>query len=159
MIRRMASAATKIAHVIKQYQTLVAALVGSLVVIYGWPVAHKQNLERDLEAKKWDILIEVYRRVEGVANRSLGEGPMAEDLQRAHRFEDALGDIQLLGSKEQVQLAVGVVQTMVSSPNAEADMNPLLISLRRDLRRELQLPQVDENLVHLRIRQKPSEGP
>lgn len=158
MIRRMASAAGKIPNVIQQYQTLVAALVAALLVIYGWPVAHKQNLERDLEARKWDILIEVYRRVEGVANRRLGEGPMAEDLERAHRFEDALGDIQLLGSEEQVRLAVGVVQTIVSSPNAEADMNPLLISLRRDLRRELRLPQVDQKPLHLRIRQKTSEG-
>ena len=137
-------------------------VVSAVVVMVGWWAVHKLNSARDLSIKRRDTrvhyLIEAYRRVEAVASRGLGEGPVAEDVQRQHNFEDALGDIQLLGDKEQVQLAIDVVRRL-ASPDQKADMDPLLISLRRDLRRELQLPQVDEKPLHLRIKQKRSEGP
>lgn len=128
----------------------------ALVVIAGWGIVHKLNSARDLSIKRRDTrvqyLIEAYRRIESAAGRHL-DNPQDEDQVRCRRdFEDALGDIQLFGSDDHIGLATKMAESLVATKRVDADlMDELLVSLRRDLRDELELPQADDPLVHLRI--------
>jgi len=72
---------------------------------------------------------------------------MSEEDERA--LESALADVQLLGSGTQVQLAREFALDFARKGNA--DLDELLESLRRDLRRELDLGSVSDRVVHLRI--------
>jgi hypothetical protein len=127
----------------------------ALLVAVGWPIGYCINSSLDRQAKRRDVsvdyLTKAYRRIEGVANTTYGESPWGDDLQRARDLQEALADIDLLGlSNEQVKLAHDVAQKL-SSPGpagVEVDMNPLLISLRKDLRNELGLDPVDVKPVH-----------
>ena len=138
-------------------------VVSAVVVMVGWWAVHKLNSARDLSIKRRDTrvqyLIEAYRRIESAANRHLDD-PEDEDQMRCKRdLEDALGDIQLFGSGDQLKSTREIAESLVATNRAEAELiDALLRSLRRDLRAELELPQTDEKLVHLRINLRPALG-
>jgi hypothetical protein len=127
-------------------------ILAAVLIIIGW----WHNSRRDLNIKRRDTrveyLIRAYRRIEAAANRHLDD-PKDEDQMRCKReFEDALGDIQLFGSAEQLEFTRAIAESLVRTNRAEgALIDALLRSLRSDLRDELQLPQTEEALVHLRI--------
>lgn len=144
---------------IARYQALLAVLV----VMVGWLVVHGQNLERDLQAKRLDTqvqyLIEAYRRLEKAAGREHGFETDEEHLQYSQEVEGAIGDIQLFGTPEQVDLAKDVVASLAGDGRHKVDLTPLLQCLRRDLRQKLLLrPVEDEPPVQLRfLRDNPRE--
>jgi hypothetical protein len=117
----------------------------------GWLSFRKDRL-----AKKHDLrtqyLLDAYRHLEGASNRK-----MLDEDERA--FESALADVQLLGSGEQVRLArefaLDFAHKGVTNPPT---LDELLESLRRDLRKELDLGSVLDHVVHLRIYRDRSEG-
>jgi len=125
---------------------LTAALIGAAVIVLGWKVAHRQELERDIVAKRRELhiqyLIEAYRRLEYVSNR-----PIAPQL--APDFERAIADIQLFGSSKQVCLVQEFARGFAEDGTASLDL--LLRELRQSLRREIQLDTVTPELVYLRI--------
>lgn len=131
---------------INSFVGLAAALIGAIVIIVGWKVAHKQQLERDIEAKRLEMriqyLIEAYRRLEFSSNR-----PLTPQL--VPDFERAIADIQLFGSVEQVVMVQKIAKDFADK--GTADLNLLLRDLRDSLRQEIDLGEVSPNLVHLRI--------
>ncbi len=149
---------------IARHQTLLAVPV----VILGWLVVHQHNLERDLEAKRLDTqvqyLIEAYRRLEKAAGRDpRGDfiyETCQENLQHAQDVEGAIGDIQLFGTPQQVELAKGVAASLAGDGRQTVNLTPLLQCLRRDLRQKLLLhPLADEPPVQLRMpRDNPRAG-
>jgi len=140
----------------KEFQIVLAAVLTAVVVMNSWSVTYNQNSKLDREARSRNIrvqyLIEAYRRLESAASRTLRSDKDLQDY--GHNVENAIGDIQLFGTKEQVELATGVVASM-RGPGATADLKPLLKALRRNLREELQLPAVEGDPVQLRIIPKP----
>jgi len=128
-------------------------ILAALLIIGGW----WHNSRRDLSTKRRDTrvqyLIEAYRRIESAASRTLSSDKDLQDY--GHNVENAIGDIQLFGTKDEVDLATGVVASM-RAPGATADLKPLLKALRHDLREELQLPAVEGDPVQLRFIPKPA---
>lgn len=65
-------------------------------------------------------------------------------------FEEILADIQLFGSKEQVEMARKVIIDMAE--NSHSSPNELLKSLRDELREILDLPPINQKILHLRAK-------
>jgi hypothetical protein len=109
--------------------------------------AHGFAVRRERAGKRRDLqteyLIGAYRKLERAAHRQIPLPTNAEDL------ESAIADIHLFGSAEHVRLAQEFVREF--SERKTADISDLLISLRQDLRRELQLEKAPEQVAFLRI--------
>lgn len=125
---------------------LLAALIGAAVVVTGWKVAHRQEMDRDRATKRRELkvqyLINAYRRLEYVSNR-----PITADT--APDFERAIADIQLFGSRRQVDLAQAFAAGLVEKGTHELDS--LISDLRQSLRNELDLEAVPPGIKYLRF--------
>lgn len=106
---------------------LAAAMVGGLIVHLG---ARRRDLANDRRKQRVEYLLAAYQVLARTAHRDLTPA-------RSEAFEDAISDIVMLGSSSQVGLARQVMQGMKSSSSAALD--PLLLDLRIELRKELGL--------------------
>lgn len=126
--------------------TLIAALIGFVVVVWGWKVVHRQELERDIAAKRRELrvkyLIEAYRNLEYAANRTPTE-------QTRSNLERAVADIQLFGSPTQVESAQSFARDFAS--HGSASLDKLLSDLCRSLRQEIGLEPSEWKPVFLRV--------
>lgn len=127
-------------------------VIPAIIVIIGWGVVHYFNTERDRGNKLRDIriqyLIGAYR---SLANSS--QRPPEKNSPYFRQMEEAIADIQLFGTKSQIEK----VHTMISeyAKTATMPLDPLLNDLRDDLRNELKLPPVAENVQWLRMEGAP----
>ena len=116
-------------------EEVLKLLVPAIVAVLGWFVAHQFNAHRDRANKRRDLriqfLLDAYRRLESAAER-----PESRTEER-DKFESALADIQLLGTKEQIEELMQFFST--HSSNGGASILPLLELLRMHLRSELKL--------------------
>ena len=123
----------------------IPLVTSALIAIVGWYVAYLAAIRRDRMQKRRDLtvqyLIEAYRRVEKAALNEL-KGPASSDL------ESAIADIQLFGSADQVKHAQEFARNHAATGQASA--NSLLVTLRRDLRKELNLERVSDSLLFYR---------
>ncbi|AHJ11750.1 hypothetical protein [Sulfurospirillum multivorans] len=117
------------------------------LAVIGWLIAHSFTARRDLKNKQRELstthLINAYRILTNdVANRELTD-------ERKEKLENILADIQLFGSKKQVEFAKNLAITVAEGNQFE--LNPLINSLRNDLRKELNLSKVEGNIKWLRF--------
>lgn len=120
-------------------------IVSSFLIILGWGITHYLALRKSARDKKREVtteyLINAWRTLESASNRS--------DNSHNAKLETAIADIQLLGTKKQIelaqQMAVQISQTGVG------DTLELLIQLREDLRKELGIDPVGRDLKILRF--------
>lgn len=107
---------------------LLAAVVGGAVVHL---LTRRRDAENERRKQRLEYLLSAYRALAHSAHRDLqGE--------RGERFEGALDDILMLGSPEQIGAARRVISALAADRAASID--GLIVSLRRDLRAELDLP-------------------
>ncbi|MGB6384036.1 MAG: hypothetical protein WBE45_14110 [Terriglobales bacterium] len=120
-------------------------IVTAALAVVGWYAVHRLSMNRDQENKRRELriqyLLEAYRRFENSSNRR-DLSPYARDL------ESALADIQLLGNKDQVQLAHEFAVSMAKDQTASLD--PLVANIRSELRRELGLDSLTNGIVVFR---------
>jgi len=132
------------------WSLLAPMLVTTIVAIVGWLALHRLSAARDRANKRRELrvhyLIDAYRKLENAGNRE------ASIRDYADAFESAVADIQLFGSPEQVKLARKFALDFAAQ--GAATLDPLLNSLRADLRQELQLPPLEESITYLRITDK-----
>jgi uncharacterized membrane protein YciS (DUF1049 family) len=125
--------------------TLLAFLV-IVTTVVGWLIVHIFDKHRDNLNKKKEIrinfLINAWRLLESASNQ--------ENNALVHNTEIAIADIQLFGSKRQIELAQKIAIDMATSKHA--DTLDLLKNLRADLRKELKLEAVPDNFKFLRIK-------
>jgi hypothetical protein len=81
----------------------------------------------------------------------------------ADEVQQAVADIQALGTPDQIKLAQDLARDLASE--GSADLDPLLLSLRRELRRELGRESYGGRVVWLRVEERgknacrpPTEG-
>lgn len=121
-------------------------LVTVVLAVTGWLIGHWYTAKRDTANKRRELvvsyLVTAYRVLANdISNR--------EPTQKSNRaLEDVLSDIQLFGSEEQVTLARQLATDVASGKGF--DLNPLINSLRDDLRCELNLSPVTGNTVWFR---------
>lgn len=118
------------------YFPIIGPALAAFVAILSWGVLHYLSVRKDQKAKQRDMriqfLLEAYRRLEAAANRP-ESGKEEQD-----RFESALADIQLLGTKTQIEELMRFLEQWKSSEK-NSSINPLLELLRTHLREELDL--------------------
>lgn len=119
--------------------------ISIVLSLLGWLVAHYFTSKRDLSNKKREIkigyLIDVYKKLENAIQRP--PKIVFFDL------ENVVMAIQLFGSKEQILLAKKIANDL--SNNGSADLQSLLLDLRKTLRKELNLEKTDESIQFLRM--------
>lgn len=111
-------------------------------------LAHRLTSQRDQANRRSDLRVEyllgAYRALADTAHRDLDPG-----AQHVRAFEQSLADIQLLGSSDQSAMAVRIGHQLATE--SRADFDDLLLSLRDDLREELDLESLHEPPVHVRV--------
>ncbi|MBI1762651.1 MAG: hypothetical protein HYR56_14550 [Acidobacteria bacterium] len=131
------------------WSNLVPLLITTITVVVGWVIAHRLNAARDLQNKRREIrvsyLIEAFRKIER------GSIPEAKAYKQED-FETAITDVQLFGSVEQVDLAHQFAEAASKGEGASLDL--LLLSLRNELRKELDLDEVTKPVRPFRIQTK-----
>ena len=115
----------------------VKVVLPAILVVLGWFAGSQFEASRDRVNKRRDMrleyLLESYRTLERTASRPEEAGKEKQD-----NVENALGDVQLLGTKDQMI----ALQRFISDFNAaggRGNISPFLSILRRDLREELGL--------------------
>lgn len=129
--------------------TLVFTILGGVAAAaVAAVVAHRLTSQRDQANRRSDLRIEyllsAYRTLADTAHRDLD--PNAEHVRA---FEQGLADIQLLGSPDQAAMAVRVGRQLATEGGA--DFDDLLLSLRDDLRDELDLESIVPAPSHIRV--------
>ena len=89
-------------------------------------------------------MIEAYRKMENGSSRGIDADKYSDE------FHSAIADIQLLGSPVQVQIARKIAGALGSGTGEPVSVNELLNALRTELRLELNLPDVGNEIVILR---------
>ena len=130
--------------------TLALTIIGGVVAAaFAAVLAHRLTSRRDQANRRSDLRVEylvgVYRVIVDATHRDLD--PNAEHVRA---FERGLSDVQLLGSAAQAEMAVRAGKELASTGSANLD--DLLLSLRDDLRDELQLDPLTETPFHLRVK-------
>lgn len=124
-------------------------LIGSLIVIIGWFITHYFFQKRDSKNKRkeivLDFLINSYRTLTNdISDRDLNH------YERQYKFESLISDLQLFGSKKQVELARTIAVEMRTQSNSNLDL--LINDLKDSLRKELNLENTDGNVENIRFR-------
>ncbi|OLD25844.1 MAG: hypothetical protein AUJ04_06950 [Acidobacteria bacterium 13_1_40CM_3_55_6] len=124
---------------------LPLAVTASLTII-GWFIAHQLAAWRDRANKRREqrllYLIDAYRRLSKAVHH-----PRPYEV--ADEIQSAVADIQLFGSKNQILRIQQFVKEL--SANHEACLDRMMNSLRDDLRKELKLLPVQDQILWLRI--------
>ena len=120
-------------------------IIQCILTVGGWIVVYILAIRQNNRLKKKevtiDFLIKAWRMLEKASNRK--DGKYNADL------ETAIADIQLLGTKRQIELAQQLAKEITE--NQEGDATELLILLREDLRKELMLEKAPRKFKFLRI--------
>lgn len=125
----------------------IKIFVTIILAVLGWIIGHYFNSKRTRDQKRRDIsvehLINAYRILANdISHRK-------ETFERSEKLENILTDIQLFGSSCQVELAKKLAEDI--SSGGEFQLDPLINSLRNDLRSELRLSKIDGNVKWLRF--------
>lgn len=106
---------------------LLAAVVGGLIVHRA---ARRRDIDNDRRRQRVDYLVTAYRTMARSAQRNLRGD-------RGEAFEDALADVVMFGTPEQIALATQIMRDLAARKDASVDR--LLLSLRLELRTQLGL--------------------
>lgn len=130
-----------------EYIKIVATVV---VAALGWVVAHHFTSQKSRNDKKRDLSIEYLAN----AYRFLTTEVVQRDISNEAwtKLENVIADIQLFGSPEQVMLVKQLVECIVQG--GEFEMDPLINSLRKELRKQLGLEAVSGNVKWFRYTPK-----
>jgi hypothetical protein len=125
---------------------MVINTITVLFAIVGWFVINDLAAKRDHENKRREIrldyLIKTFQYLADAANRNL-------ETQDKRNIEKATSDIQLLGSKSQIQILNDYCKNL--KEKKEASLGPLLDDLRNELRKELKLGLIKEEIDWIRF--------
>lgn len=125
----------------------IKILVTVILAVLGWLTAHRFALGRTLAAKRRDVILEHLIKSYRVLTTEIAHREL--DVERSHQLENLLSDIQLFGSRKQVQLAQRLADEVAAGRSFELDQ--LINDLRDNLRSELQLDHIAENVKWLRF--------
>lgn len=121
----------------------VSHLVTVGVALGGWFAVHRLSAWRDRvnhnRKVRTDFLVKAFQGLANAANRAPTPGS-----QHFKDMESAVADIQLFGSKAQVELVEKFTKDFEATKQASLD--PLLNSLRQDLRQDLGYKQLASNV-------------
>ena len=129
---------------------LAKLLVAIVIGLGGWYVVHRLTSSRDQLNRRNDLkveyLLKAYRSLSNAANR-------ASPDEFASQFEEAVSDIQLLGSPRQIELLHKALSE-TDSEGGHMGVNDVLEELRCDLRNELALEKTSTKAKYFRFNRR-----
>ncbi|QYY36387.1 hypothetical protein [Ruficoccus sp. ZRK36] len=125
------------------YAIIISAVLGILSLVGSHQFAAWRDRENKRREQRINYLISVYRKITRGANSSGFVPGLADDVQQA------LADIQVFGSVDQIKLAREFALDLANKKVARA--NPIISSLRDSLRKELGLTSLDDEWFFLTI--------
>lgn len=133
-----------------EFEKLIQIIVTVLIAVIGWIIAHWFTSNRDQKNKRREIqtkfLIDAYQKIESSIEPAQYTKEWGESLQ------SAIADIHLFGTKEQIRIAQGFSEKLLSKEVIDQnDLKQLLHELRNELRNELGLEHVNGHIGHIRI--------
>ena len=128
-------------------------IIPAIIVILGWYAVHYLTEERDRKNKLRDVqtqyLIDAYRSLANSSQRY-----PEKNSPYFRKIESAIADIQLFGTKSQIEEVHRILPEYKKS--ATLPLDPLLNNLRNELRNELKLPSIKENVQWIRMEGVPT---
>jgi hypothetical protein len=121
---------------------LIVQILTFLAVIGGWYKVNELSARRDLQNEQRKLRISY--QVEAFEN--LHKAAHGKDLEA---LEQAIAKVQLVGSKEQINLAMKIGNSL----NTDA-YNELTKDIRDKLRKELHLEPITEQIRYLKLEEK-----
>lgn len=120
-------------------------IIQCILTVIGWIVVYILALRQNTQIKKKEVtikfLIQAWKMLEKASNR--------KDNRYNADIETAIADIQLFGTKRQIELAQRFAEEIAR--NKESSILELLVLLREDLRKELKLEDVPRKFRFLRF--------
>ncbi len=120
-------------------------IIGVCLAFLGWwfsfYIKDKIGFKSKTREKRIDFLINTYLKLEN----SIKRDPKVVGLD----LERVFAEIQLMGNEEQIFLSKQLIIDL--SENGSMDLEELLKSLRKDLRNELGLKEIDNRIQYLRM--------
>jgi len=114
------------------------------LAVLGWIIAHFFTNKRAISSRRRELVTEYLIE----AYRILTTEITHRDFQN-EKLENVISIIQLFGSLNQVEMAKMLADDVASGNMYELD--PLINSLRNDLRKELKLSEIQGNVKWLRF--------
>jgi len=124
-------------------------IVTICLAVLGWLVAHYFTAKRDVSNKRRELRLQYLIGAYQVLTNEISHRDA--NPERNFKLENLLSDIQLYGSEKQVELAKQLATDVAAGIGFELD--PLIISLRDDLRKELHLSKISGNVKWLRFKE------
>lgn len=122
-------------------------IVTIFLAVVGWVIGHYFTDRRAIKSKRRDIVSEHLINAFRILTNEISHREQTPE--RRKKLENILSDIQLFGSIDQVTLARRLADEVAAHKVFELD--PLINSLRDDLRNELGLKNVSGNIKWLRF--------
>ncbi len=119
------------------------------IAVVGWVVGHYFTTKRDKNHKRREISIEHLINAYRILTNEISHRQQSNE--RSTKLENILSDIQLFGSTEQVELAKQLAVEVATG--GEFQLDPLINSLRNDLRKQLGLCSINGNVKWLRFKE------
>lgn len=120
-------------------------VIQGVLTVIGWIVVYILAIRQNTQIKKKEVtikfLIQSWRKLEKASNR--------KDNRYNTEIETAIADIQLFGTKQQIELAQQFIEEIAR--HKEGSTLELLDLLREDLRKELKLERVPRKFKILRF--------
>lgn len=133
-----------------EFEFAVKVFTTVIVAVLGWIIAHYFTSRRDMNNKRREIqtqyLIEAYKKIDNAIE------PVSFSKEWGESLQNAFSEIQLFGTKQQIQLAHDFADILLSQEKINQDvLKKLLHDLRASLRSELGLESTESNIGHIRI--------
>lgn len=123
------------------YRLLIAVTIPTIGWIVSYIFKHRNDITNAKRNKRVDFLINTYLKLENCINRN--------PVLVGNDLEAIMSEIQLMGKISQVKLVKKIANDIAEKHHA--DLEPLLFSLRNDLRKELKLEENKEKIQFLRM--------
>ncbi|MCK5113371.1 MAG: hypothetical protein KAR11_01260 [Phycisphaerae bacterium] len=128
-------------------ETYLQIIVGVVLAVIGWVIGNYFSNKRSLVSKRREIVTEHLINAYRILTCEISHRELIPD--RKEKLENILSDIQLFGSLEHVELARELTEGLAT--NKAFELDPLINSLRDDLREELNLKNITGNIKWLRF--------
>jgi hypothetical protein len=126
---------------------LVKLIVTVLVAVAGWIFAGWLSSRRDTANKRRDLVVQHLIDAYKIFTQEIGH--REKSIESITKLENLLSEIQLFGSRTQVELARKLSNQVAQDGASEID--PLVEEMRNSLRKELGLEPVEGATIWLRF--------
>lgn len=133
-------------HLTEEQMEYLKLFVAIVLASLGWVIAHYFTARRDVSTKRRELVINHLIDTYKILTCEISHSPATAE--RMKLIESMVADIQLFGSAQQIQLAQELIEQLTKGQ--DFDLDPLINSLRNDLRTSLGLSKAQGNVHWVR---------